>query len=132
MRTKVFILTNNPKTKENYPMARLMEGEFLDVLLEARNLIHKGHKLISHPLSGSVKPKETRYKSILMTDDTGALDMQSLSLIENAITTTQKFKEPVRNWPDPEKIDDDFQAIDLSLLNAGVEGLSESLHELVE
>ena len=132
MRTKVFILTNNPKAKDTYPEARLMEGEFLDVILAARDLIHKGHKLISHPLTGSIKPKETKYKSILMTADAGPMDMQSLRLIENAITTTNKFKEPKHNWPDPDKIDDDFQTIDLSLLNAGVEGLNPSLYVIVE
>jgi hypothetical protein len=131
MRTKVFILTNNPKAKKQYPEARFMEGEFLDVLMEARDLIHKGHKLISHPLSGSVKPKETKYKSILMNADAAELDMQSLHLIENAITTTDKFKEKKHNWPDPERIDDDFQVIDISLLNAGVEGLNTSLYVLV-
>lgn len=93
MRTKVFILTNNLKAKKHYPEARYMEGEFMDVINAARDLIHKGHKLISHPLTGSVKPKETKYKSILMTADAGAIDMQSLELIENAITTTNKFKD---------------------------------------
>ena len=131
MRTKVFILTNNPKAKKQYPEARFINGEFMDVIKEARNLIHKGHMLISHPLSGSVKPKETKYKSILMTAEAGEMDLQSLHLIENAITTTNKFKDTKHNWPDPERIDDDFQAIDVSLLNSGVEGLNTSLIELV-
>ncbi|QRN86735.1 GrdX family protein [Clostridia bacterium] len=131
MRTKVFVLTNNPKAKKQYPGAHFIDGEFIDVIKEARDLIHKGHKLITHPLSGSVKPKETKYKSILMTVEAGELDMQSLHLIDNAITTTNKFEEKKHKWPDPERIMDDFQTIDVSLLNSGVEGLNASIYELV-
>ncbi len=131
MRTKVFILTNNPKAKEEYPEAFFVGKEFLDILLYARDLIHLGHRLISHPLTGSVKPKETKYKSILMTAEAQSLDMKSLQLIESAIVTTEKFKEVKRNWPDVKKIDEDFQVIDLTLLQAGVEALNSSTEQLV-
>lgn len=130
MRIKVFILTNNPKVKNIYTESRMMDADYLEVLLEAMNYVHKGHKLITHPLAGSVKPRETKYKSLILTSEAEELDFQSLSLIENAITTTKKFKEYNRNWPDPEKIENDFQEIDKSLLVTGVESLNPSLYEL--
>ena len=131
MRTKVFILTNNPSAKQSYPEACYEEGSFDDVLSRARDLIHRGHRLVTHPMTGSVKPRETKYKSIIMTVNPEVLHMQSLRMIEDAIATARKFRERERNWPDPERIDRDFQAIDLSLLAAGVEALNPSLHELV-
>lgn len=33
---------------------------------KVRDRIHEGHLLLSHPLSGSVKPNETPYKSVMI------------------------------------------------------------------
>ena len=64
------ILTNNPLA------ARKLEGRrtvcyisvpYEELLREAEKKICQGHRLLSHPLSGSVKPKETPYKSIMLS-----------------------------------------------------------------
>lgn len=130
MREKVSIVSNNPRVWEEYPLAFRVEGSYEDVLLTVRDLIHRGYRLISHPLSGSVKPGETPYKSVIVGQADGTLDFRSLSVIEKAIETARKFTVRERNWPDPERIDRDLQTIDASLLDAGTESLSPDLYVL--
>lgn len=132
MRSKVWIVSNNPMVSKKYPHAQLVDGDFLCVLTYLRDRVHAGDRLISHPLSGSVKPRETEYKSVLISKGQGGLDMKSLSLIENAITTAKKFQPLSRDWKDPERIDRDFQTLDFSLLEEGIKALNTSLYELVE
>lgn len=130
MREAVFILTNNLMVLQQYGDSDVVAGGFRDVLLAARDHIHGGRRLLNHPLAGSVKPNETPYKSLVLTVARGTLDHDSLTYIENAIVTTDKFAPVTRIWPDPERIDRDFQTIDLSLLDAALEGLSDSLFVL--
>ncbi|KGG80308.1 GrdX family protein [Caloranaerobacter azorensis] len=113
------LITNNPLVKEQlsrYIVIEYYETEYLDILKRVRDKIHLGHKLLSHPLSGSVKPNETPYKSIIISKDKGKLDYESLMVIEKSIETAEKF---LRNFKTPnwtENILLDFQIIDLSLI----------------
>jgi len=123
---KAVIITNNPEVKQKYDKEHSIEfvdGSLLDVLITTRDKIHVGHKLLTHPLSGSVKPNETPYKSILISYDRGDLDIDSSVLISSSIETAQKFintKKPIE-WND--KILDDFMEIDLSLISSGIESM---------
>jgi len=85
----------------------------LQVLQAVRDRVHMGHELITHPLSGSVKPNETPYKSVIISTETGALCLRSLSIIEESIQTCEKF--PPLNIP--QNALQDFMEIDYSLLN---------------
>lgn len=116
---KVFILSNNPRVWKEFPEAMKVEGSLRDVLLRTRDYVHQGYKLLSHPLAGSVKPNETPYKSIALDAEQGALDFDSLKLIESAIEVTDKLPKLNRNWG--EKVYEDFQLIDCSLLEATFE-----------
>lgn len=113
------LITNNPLVKEQlseYIDVEYYETDYLNVLRKVRDKVHLGHKLLSHPLSGSVKPNETPYKSIIISGDRGNLDYDSLMIIEGSIKTAEKFLRDFKtpNWP--EKILLDFQTIDLSLI----------------
>ncbi len=129
---KKIIITNNPKVYENYSnkMDILYSDTFsyLDVLLKARDKIHEGHSLLTHPLSGSVKPNETPYKSVAISVESTTLNMESLMIIEESINTAKKFiggkKTP--NWT--EQILEDFQAIDFYLIRSGIESMDQ-FHE---
>lgn len=77
-----------------------------------RDYIHKGHRLLTHPLSGSVKPKETPYKSIIISQSATALDIKSLSIIEESIACYHRFCEREI----PEHTHKDFMEIDCSLI----------------
>ena len=56
------VVTNNPLVNEKYGSELTVDYAdipFRDVLCKVRDLIHQGHRLLTHPLSGSVKPHET-------------------------------------------------------------------------
>jgi len=121
------IITNNPSLKpvfaEKYPNLQcLIDYEnvsFIGLMEIVRDRVHKGAKILTHPLDGSVKPMETPYKSILIDDVQGALDFDSLDLIENAIITCRKFHLQEREFL-PE-VQDDFQVIDRSLIESALD-----------
>lgn len=116
----IIIVTNNPKVFQKfngkYEIEYLENKSYLDVLLMVRDKLHKGHKLLSHPLSGSVKPNETPFKSILISQKKGKIDFGSLSILENSIATYEKFIK-IKRLPDwNQDVVVDFMVVDLSLL----------------
>lgn len=120
------IVTNNPMVKEKYD--KLMKVDFVDaygyfdVLDTVRRHVHNGWIIETHPLSGSIKPNETPYKSVVLqpVKEGAALDFSSLNLIEEAIQTFRKFQS-ARSLPQwTEKAQKDFQMIDLSLIDSAL------------
>ena len=118
---KYIIITNNPlvfdKLKETHNV-EYKEISYEEILKEVRDRIHEGHLLLTHPLSGSVKPNETPYKSIMITEGKGENDERSLTLIENAIQACQKFEFKSDKYK--ASVYDDFQLIDWTLLESGM------------
>jgi hypothetical protein len=112
----MIIVTNNPKVSEAFDRVDLkfIDGTYRDVLVEVRNRIHMDYSLLTHPLSGSVKPNETPYKSIAI-EPCERLDVDSLMMIENAILLHDQLKHDrlMPEWPD--RIREDFMVIDLDL-----------------
>ena len=94
------LITNNPLTKMQYKGGAkidFVDTDLLGVLIYIRDHIHKGHRLLTHPLSGSVKPNENIYKTVLITGTPEKPDIQSITMIEECILTVQKF--PKREIP---------------------------------
>lgn len=89
---------------------------FMDVLICARDNLHVGRELLTHPLSGSVKPYETPYKTILLSAEKGNLDIDGISIIESAIITADKFLKNRKELELSERVLNDFRLIDLSLI----------------
>lgn len=132
MRKEIFIVTNNEMVIKEYPALEVL-GDLDAVFLKVRDLVHEGYVIMTHPLSGSIKPHETEFKSIVLAKGDGAMNMDSLHLIENAITTSAKFKKPNRDYgKENERIRNDFMTIDYSLLKTGLEGLGTTLYKLVD
>jgi len=125
MKEKFMIITNNPlvekKLGEEYRIL-FYDISYEDILKEVRDRIYEGYLLLSHPLSGSVKPNETPYKSVMISVKKGNLDMQSMEIIENALQATQKF-ELKSNRYKPE-IYEDFQLIDYTLIESALPSAS--------
>lgn len=114
-----FILTNNPrvdKLRGEGLEVLFTEASYIEVLRKARDLVHQGHCLLTHPLSGSVKPGETPYKSIMLSKERAALDPESLELIENAVTAAEKFPDKSRFWS--AQVLEDFALVDLTLISS--------------
>lgn len=118
---KFVIVTNNPKVREKlggeYDVD-FTECSYREVLCKVRDLIHQGHKLLSHPLSGSVKPNETPYKTVLVGKQSGKMELDDLSIIENSIVTADKFRVKFPEMPD--SVREDFQLIDLTLIQSAL------------
>lgn len=127
------IVTNNPKAKAQYenwcPVYFLDSDDCVGVLTEARDLIHRGYVLLSHPMAGSMKPNQSPYRSILMREpgkgNGGSLDLESLDLIENGIAAAVKFLNTKQLPPWPQRIRQDFQTVDLSILGSAVERMKQ-------
>ena len=116
----LIIVTNNPMSKEQFESKYkviLIEGTMMDILKKVRDNIHEGHKLLTHPLMSSVKPNETPYRTICISKEKfSKVDLQSLSIIEESIMTTEKFLKDFSTPQWNEKILLDFRLIDSDLI----------------
>ncbi|MDD2446253.1 MAG: GrdX family protein [Tissierellia bacterium] len=121
------LITNNIRVYDKFnktvEVVYLEDYKYLDILYYVRDKIHEGHELLTHPLSGSIKPNETPYKSIIISKNKGQLDSQGLIIVENSILTAKKFmnNKSTPNWT--ESVLDDFRVIDLSLMENVIEKL---------
>ena len=119
---KLTVVSNNPLMQARWAERldfRFVDGSYRDVLLAARDLCHCGRRLLSHPLSGSIKPNETPYKSILLSGRAGITDSASVELMEEAVFTADKFGPVRRDWRDREL--KDFQLVDADLIESALE-----------
>ena len=120
-RDEYLIMTNNPLVLEKLGDTHKIvycEASYEGLLKEVRDRVHEGHLLLSHPLSGSVKPNETPYKSVMISEEKGAVDLRSLEIIENAVAACGKFEFKSDRYG--EKVRKDFQLIDWTLLESGI------------
>lgn len=126
------IITNNPMVSEYYGSQALksLKGvtyletqEIMAVYEKIRQLIHLGHELLTHPLSGSIKPGETPYKSVCLSASTGNLSIESLTIIEDCITMTTHLLQSQKRLEWPEGILTDFRTIDFHLIESGVQSI---------
>lgn len=121
------IITNNKYVYDKYKDKMEVDYKenftYLQVLEFVRDKIHQGHELLTHPLSGSVKPNETPYKTVMISKNKRALDNSGLIIVEEAIATVKKFisNKPTPNWT--ESVLDDFRVIDLSLIENVIDKL---------
>ncbi|WP_130862419.1 GrdX family protein [Bacilliculturomica massiliensis] len=118
------LITNNDKAKKfcmdcrkEVEVIYLADGTYLDVLLRTRDYVHRGYRLLTHPLCGSVKPNQTPYRSVLLEKQSAREEnFRSVELIENSIDAARKF---MRNRGTPrwnERTREDFKTVDLSFL----------------
>lgn len=121
------IVTNNSlcwdKYQELIPVDFLEGKGYMDVLLAVRDYIQKGWRLETHPMTGSLKPNQTPYKSIMVSDlprEQEEFYSQEMT-IENSILSCRKFLEikQTPNWT--EEIRKDFMIVDLSLIEGAIQ-----------
>ena len=123
-----FIVSNNPLAAEKYAaQTQLLTGSPAEVYRAARDAVHRGSRLISHPLAGSVKPNETPYRSIVLSAAGGVLDFRSLQLIEDAILVLKKLPQRQTEQYTP-AMHADYQVIDLDLLDSAIAALPAEFH----
>jgi hypothetical protein len=118
----IMIITNNEKVYDKYKEKTniiFVQGGFKDVLIKTRDKIHEGHELLTHPLSSSVKPNETPFKSVMISDEKRSLNLDSLYIIENSIMTYDNFSKHKFGMM-TEQITEDFKLIDLTVLESAL------------
>ncbi|NLJ79662.1 MAG: GrdX protein [Firmicutes bacterium] len=127
MRQKVIVITNN-KTVELKEHDQFIPGSHLEVLKRCRDLIHQGHILISHPLSGGVKPNEIPCKSVVLSrQQKEEPNWQSLYLIERSLDLAEEMALQAPPPAYPERLLADFRSIDYDLLQNVLESLPNTL-----
>jgi len=118
------VVTNNPLTFEKFEKTAktIYDANFshLDILIIVRDKIHQGHELLTHPLSGSIKPNETPYKSIVISETVKDMHFESLMIIESSISSYNKFWQNKTTPIWAEKLKLDFQLIDFDLIEDSV------------
>jgi len=128
---KYVIVTNNPMRKARIEETQLeaVRLKFVntldDVIQTTRDMIHSGHRLISHPLAGSVKPVENPYRSIILSEETGPLDYESLRIFEHAVSQVNVFKQSYESdlTRYSQTLLTDYQLIDVSLIDSALSRL---------
>jgi len=113
------LITNNPKAYAAYKdemKVEFLEGNsYGEVLEAARDAVHRGARLLTHPLAGSLKPNQTPYRSLIIdASQNGKVDWKSLELIENGLASHEKFMRSSKmpKWNVAIRVD--FQTVDLS------------------
>ncbi len=121
------IVTNNRLCRDKYgsqvEMDYLENGSYLDVLLKVKDYIQKGWCLETHPMTGSLKPNQTPYKSVMISNrpvDREDFYNQEITM-ENSVSICQKF-QAIRQTPDwPERLREDYREVDLSLIEGALQ-----------
>ncbi len=112
------IITNNRNVRDKYSADFNIEYHDVDLqelIVIVRDYIHQNYKLLTHPLSGSIKPNESKYKSLIL-EKGNSLDFNSVEVIGKSYLTVRKFSEMKRNKVITKQMDEDYMLIDMSLL----------------
>ena len=109
------LITNNKKLSEHVTSCRLIDGSSLGVLVHIRNLVHSGSRILTHPLCGNLRPNHQPYRSVIADIRTGTADMESLTLIEEAVRIYQSCKAITPAELD-ESVRKDYAYVDAELM----------------
>lgn len=119
------IVTNNPRVcgyvaaKKLAHQIRWVDGHTEDVLTTVRDLCHLNHRLVTHPLTGSVKPNLTPYKTVVLEALASDItDHESVLLAETCLRKTQDL---LAGKPRPDAVCrylDDFACIDFDFFKS--------------
>ena len=114
---KICVITNNPLVVSGLPKQYLVDYAditYRQILVKVRDLVYAGYRLYTHPLSGSVKPNETPYKSVVVSRKPEKMEVAEAAIISASIETFDKFRPGKRELT--AQIQKDFQLVDYALL----------------
>lgn len=129
MTKKLLLVTNNAKAFETYGAhpdvdVDYLEGRrYLDVLIRARDLVHKGWHLMSHPQASNLKPNQSPCKTLLLGCGRAIQTFaQDVEMIENSIDAYHKLTSGMISPKWPDRALRDFCTIDLSVVESALDG----------
>ncbi|MBO8159516.1 GrdX family protein [Thermosyntropha sp.] len=114
---ELLIITNNPLVKniDRYEICWI-DGNPEEVYYKTLNFIGLGHKLLSHPLAGSIKPNQNPYRSIVVTKNSvGAAD-EDLKIINQCLEKVENMALEATRPDLKVNYAEDFQLVDKELL----------------
>lgn len=121
----VTIVTNNPMTYNKYKddpkigVEYLENGSYYDVVITTRNRIQSGWRLLTHPQASNLKPTESPYKSILISDRFGVYDyLKEVEMIEQAVFGYEKLTRGTTKPVWKEHLFKDYQLIDMDVMES--------------
>lgn len=118
-------ITNNPMVMEQgFSNMEFFETDVLGLLKIVLREVSRGYGLLSHPLTGSIRPDITPYKTVLLCKNAAPVDQESMWLARRAVCYAEDLyklrDEPIyRKWG--RKALEDFQCIDLSIIERALE-----------
>ena len=86
------LISNNNSLCDKVISHEYINGSALDVLIHVRSLIHLGSILLTHPLCGNLRPNHQPFRSVIINRKNGLVDLESLTLIENAVHVYESCK----------------------------------------
>lgn len=115
---QVLCLSNNPLIRDCVSRLEFIDGSSCDVILRARDLIHRGWRLLGHPLYGNFHVKKHPYRTLALQKQQGeGGDMDSLVLIESALSAcAQDARKGVLPEDLPDSIAHDYSFLDRALM----------------
>jgi hypothetical protein len=120
------LISNNPRIaalQSRYVNCDIQPGKTAyGILLQVRDAVHLGYRLLTHPLHSSLKPNETPYRTVMISaQPASGVDAESLNFIEEAIQTYARFWKDGALRGELEHVRADFQAIDFDLIAKAIQ-----------
>lgn len=118
------IVSNNPLVEElGYPVI-WVEGDVEQIIARVLDLLLAGHRLLSHPLSGSIKPSINPYKSIMVSRDPIGVDWNDVAIAQGCLEKVREMKKHRPHYTWGERVDQDLRFLDCELIKSGIESLA--------
>jgi hypothetical protein len=111
-----FVITNNPRVLPLCPSAKWIDGGPLEVLSECRKRVQEGYPLLNHPLMGDIHLLRNHFRTVILGEKKGEIDLVSLGWIEESVERVRSFFRDRQRRKDLE----DYQALDLDLFRTAM------------
>lgn len=112
------IITNNPVIESEFENVYFVEGDFQEVMVKVRDMVHQGYELISHPLGASIRIAFSPFRSIVIGQRNNKINPNHVEIIEGGIIS---LKNLTKGRVADRKNDDDYSLVDRELLISTLE-----------
>lgn len=121
---KYIIVSNNPRVRDQVRNVSFVEGNMRAVLIKARNLVHNGSELVTHPLGASLRMLFSPYRSMVIEEKEATINYDHLETIENSIV---KYDQHMGVRKEDTVHSEDYAIIDFKLLESAFNEMSKDL-----
>ncbi|MGE5381170.1 MAG: GrdX family protein [Methylocystaceae bacterium] len=117
------VITNNPLIIESGWPSIQVTGSIEEVLQKVLEMTLVGYRLLSHPLSGSVKPAVNPYKSILISPAPAGVDYREVEIVLTCLDKVKDMRRQAQSVHWGEVVDADLRFLDCELIKSGIQSL---------